>query len=1192
MVSRRDSYTHSSRNSVYSGQNDISKVNNLLVEFENPEFSTLDWVNDIIKQSFSEVSNNPNISIDAQINKQIQQLQMLSFNLGKRIERGTNDIMNNVPRIIDSLDIIGRDAVTLSDSLDDLLNNVSKEDNQNSENVIDDGRNNEDDSKENAKPFLNLIKLDKVLTRMYQTKNTLKEAETWLTLQSEVSSFIASGEFFQASKRLFLANQSINTLKELPNYEERMELIKSLKENLLTVLKDELNKYFNLVFSENQLPVDVNTYFDEIKLIFNCFILIDELDEFIKNYKEFITTPLKNNWNSFTLSEKKSENLIEFTKSRGLYYSNWLIDNYLVLIIRIIKKSIGIFTLSFVTNDQITSEQLSINSLSYIQHSILRTVLINTFTYCVSQQQSRLQRYLAPPPDIDIISIVNWPNFVNLYVNILNKCIDIVNELILMDNKINTNNKKLFNSSSKEKNAKNDLNLREKTSNHIKDLINNEIGLKSSNSVSSFKDLEDEENLNYSLKDNLVDNRIANQNESSLHANCNTNNDINWIEKLLLPFIPLQEISNQREKIYIEGYNLPFKVLESIINIVTSKDELLDKDIKFIEKILGTAISENNNSVLDDKDLARLIITLPGFTRTSNNNSNLSYVVNINNFSSVLNTILNNKLPSMINDSIKRINQISFGLNLVDFFSLLDKSIIPSIIKTEINVITHFKIHSGLSKKIKANNYYFNYINKKALHNSNEYSNLKTLDDIRANSNTRRIQKLSDNSSNNNLNESYEFYYEHSEDSQSNEDKSMSRSDSNATNISINTANKNDDEDHSIIFIQCMSLLNIPKEFLNNLRKITLKYYNIINDIVLPILNSFSNDEDVNIYRNAIDSYHTSNDTSNNNFNAPLALNKSIKLLLQQSSLNNINIRSIVEEIQKIIPTKSNIVSDEELDKLMNIIFNTSIIKVNDFTEVIQTLAFDSLFININTYLNHFNKDIKIWTKNPSNKHGPFDINLPQFNISPNEFITRIGEILLMLPQQLETYINTNNSNENKCISPLLYNLNSLKYLNHTEYYNEFTIFDENTQERIVNEEIIGKFDVDDISLVWISAIVQGMVEIYIWNIFTILLKSNGETYAKKGTYIELKTIIEEFNLYIEKIKSVEDNNDIEDQDKEKQKKEMIHQRILFSKYGLEQIIIDMSYLKNIMIALDIEPIPTIFEQMFNSLQFISSVFT
>ncbi len=47
---------------------------------------------------------------------------------------------------------------------------------------------------------------------------------------------------------------------------------------------------------------------------------------------------------------------------------------------------------------------------------------------------------------------------------------------------------------------------------------------------------------------------------------------------------------------------------------------------------------------------------------------------------------------------------------------------------------------------------------------------------------------------------------------------------------------------------------------------------------------------------------------------------------------------------------------------------------------------------------------MEVWTATGPQNPSPFDLELPQFSLSPGEYMTRIGEHLLSLPQQLDLY--------------------------------------------------------------------------------------------------------------------------------------------------------------------------------------------
>ncbi|ORX87183.1 hypothetical protein K493DRAFT_319709 [Basidiobolus meristosporus CBS 931.73] len=110
-------------------------------------------------------------------------------------------------------------------------------------------------------------------------------------------------------------------------------------------------------------------------------------------------------------------------------------------------------------------------------------------------------------------------------------------------------------------------------------------------------------------------------------------------------------------------------------------------------------------------------------------------------------------------------------------------------------------------------------------------------------------------------------------------------------------------------------------------------------------------------------------------------------MLLKESTLNSLELRSLLETVKSkpfCLFEKPNAASKK-------------------LTEQCQRYLFNILYVMIKRQFVDFQKNPS-WTSNESGTTSPLRLQIPKFSLSPSIYITRIGEYLLTLPQQLETY--------------------------------------------------------------------------------------------------------------------------------------------------------------------------------------------
>ncbi|KAK9759748.1 hypothetical protein K7432_016938 [Basidiobolus ranarum] len=109
--------------------------------------------------------------------------------------------------------------------------------------------------------------------------------------------------------------------------------------------------------------------------------------------------------------------------------------------------------------------------------------------------------------------------------------------------------------------------------------------------------------------------------------------------------------------------------------------------------------------------------------------------------------------------------------------------------------------------------------------------------------------------------------------------------------------------------------------------------------------------------------------------------------LLKESTLNSLELRSLLIKLQNGAFTLA------ENPRLAS----------KSFTRQCQKYLFNMLFATIKKQLIDFDKN-PAWISNEAGTTSPLKLQIPKFSLSPSTYITRVGEYLLTLPQQLETY--------------------------------------------------------------------------------------------------------------------------------------------------------------------------------------------
>jgi len=158
-----------------------------------------------------------------------------------------------------------------------------------------------DENSDEAKTFTSLEKLthlDKLKTRMESARDILREAESWSTLESEITGFIEGGQWLKAGTRLAEAGKSMVVFQSTPGeYESRRTLLVSLQNELETALAKAL---------ESSLGANDTEAIGHLREVFE---MIERADEFKEYYFKARRKEIIDEWSSAVILDVASSSM-------------------------------------------------------------------------------------------------------------------------------------------------------------------------------------------------------------------------------------------------------------------------------------------------------------------------------------------------------------------------------------------------------------------------------------------------------------------------------------------------------------------------------------------------------------------------------------------------------------------------------------------------------------------------------------------------------------------------------------------------------------------------------------------------------------------------------------------------------------------------------------------------------------------
>ncbi|KIY74404.1 hypothetical protein CYLTODRAFT_439299 [Cylindrobasidium torrendii FP15055 ss-10] len=248
------------------------------------------WVNDTLPID-SDVSE-----LDQSIVQLLASLDIAAEDTSSQLERTIDDVARSVPRLTYDLHFMNDGASTLQSALRHVCNRAVA--------VV------PDPMKETLD---HLRTLDKIKTNMEAARDVLREAESWSTLEMEVTGLLGDQQYAKAAARLSEASRSMVVFQNTPEYDPRRSLMTSLQNQLEASLSSALVSAINI----QDLPA--------CKDYFAIFSDIQRESEFRNYYNGSRKAPLATLWQSTRLKDcDEDEGVILFADFLPKFYEQCL----------------------------------------------------------------------------------------------------------------------------------------------------------------------------------------------------------------------------------------------------------------------------------------------------------------------------------------------------------------------------------------------------------------------------------------------------------------------------------------------------------------------------------------------------------------------------------------------------------------------------------------------------------------------------------------------------------------------------------------------------------------------------------------------------------------------------------------------------------------------------------------------------
>ncbi|KAH8814761.1 Golgi complex component 7-domain-containing protein [Flagelloscypha sp. PMI_526] len=186
------------------------------------------WINDTLSPPTIDATQPSLTDLDQQLTRLLATLDIACEDTSSELERIIDDVSRGVPRLTYDLHFMKDSAVTLQGSLARVL--------VQSKSAINDPT---------SAAMERLRTLDVIKRNMEAARDVLREAESWSSLEMEVTALLAEHSYSKAAERLSEANKSMAVFQNTPEYDPRRQLMVNLQNQLEASLSSALVQAIN-----------------------------------------------------------------------------------------------------------------------------------------------------------------------------------------------------------------------------------------------------------------------------------------------------------------------------------------------------------------------------------------------------------------------------------------------------------------------------------------------------------------------------------------------------------------------------------------------------------------------------------------------------------------------------------------------------------------------------------------------------------------------------------------------------------------------------------------------------------------------------------------------------------------------------------------------------------------------------------
>lgn len=246
-------------------------------KFLDDDFNVTTWVNDAFRAQRDGDAGSAHNKRDIYAATLVTKLQVFIQEVNKSLEDMSTQVVNSMPRVLRDIEALKQEATYLKQQMQQVKDDIH------------------DVESKTSHTMKVLVQTDQIRSRVEKSCAALREADNWSSLAAAIEDVFRSGDSTTIAARLHSMQNSLEILKDSPDYDDKVMHLEALKNRL----ESHVSPHAVTAFKQH------NT--EEAKSLQTVFSTIGRENELHKYYIKTYSSSLVNQWQEIVANDEDDD---------------------------------------------------------------------------------------------------------------------------------------------------------------------------------------------------------------------------------------------------------------------------------------------------------------------------------------------------------------------------------------------------------------------------------------------------------------------------------------------------------------------------------------------------------------------------------------------------------------------------------------------------------------------------------------------------------------------------------------------------------------------------------------------------------------------------------------------------------------------------------------------------------------------